>query len=247
MTTYPPLGVQLYSVRDALQTDFRGTLERLKAIGYQGVEFAGVYGESPASAASLCADLGLRVTSAHQPLAIGDALQQVVETAQALGTNLVVCPWQPPARFQAFDTIAALCDELNTAAQNLAPHGLRLAYHNHDFEFKPVPGIGVPYDVMLQHLSPQVYFELDSYWIKVGQSDAAAVIREAGSRAVLIHLKDGTGEDFRAIGTGYMDMPAVLAASTQAEWLIAELDSIDGDMLDALTQSYQYLASQGVS
>lgn len=247
-----PIAVQLYSVRDALQTNFAGTLRRLQQIGYTGVEFAGVYGDSPQGAAALCAELGLTITSAHLGLPRGESINQVVETAQALGINTIVCAWMPPERFRTEASVRAVSDELNEAAEIAAEHGLRFAYHNHDFEFHTFPDIGVAHEWMRDHTSHTVMFELDSYWTRVAGQDPAATLRELGGRVPLVHLKDGDGLSdgkLLPVGTGVMDIPAVLAAAHPSAALIVELDHVDGDMFAALEESYQHvsrmLAEQG--
>jgi sugar phosphate isomerase/epimerase len=240
-----PIGVQLYSVRDALQADFSGTLRRLAAMGYAGVEFAGIYGESPASAAALCRELGLSICAAHLGLpANGGA--EIYDTAHTLGIDIIVCPWLPPERFQSADSVRAVCDELNAAAEKAQANGLRFAYHNHDFEFVHHDSFGTPFEIMRRELSPTIEFELDAYWVRIAGGDAAAVLREQGKRVSLLHIKDGTGikdQPFLALGSGVMEIPQVIEAS-QAEWHIVELDYTATDMLTALEQSLAYLKSQ---
>jgi sugar phosphate isomerase/epimerase len=243
-----PIAVQLYSVREALEVDFASTIRRLADIGYRGVEFAGIYGASPQSAAALCRDLGLTITSAHLP-SLSEDPHISAERAAALGIDIVVCAWLPPERFSSLDGIRSVCDELNAAAAAFKALGLRFAYHNHDFEFFSVDGVGIPHEVMRRYLSADVLFEIDSYWVKVGGADPAAVLHELNGRVPLLHLKDGPGvntEPMLALGGGFMDIPQVVAAS-HADWLIVELDRTATDMLEALQESYNYLAEQGIA
>ena len=95
-----------------------------------------------------------------------------------------------------------------------------------------------PYKIMLEHLSPEVLFELDTYWVKIGGQDPAAVLAELGSRAPLIHIKDGSGVpgnfNMKAAGQGVMDFKPIFARAKNAEWLISELDGCETDMLQAI-------------
>lgn len=245
-----PIGVQLYSVRDALQADFEGSLRRLADMGYAAVEFAGVYGGSPQSAAALCADLGLQITSAHLPLPLDGNEQQVYDTAAALGVQDIVLGSLPANLFTTEAGLRSGCERLNAASENARAHGLRLSYHNHEFEFVSQPDVGVPHEAMRAFLSPDVLFELDVYWALVGGADPAAVLYELGERAALVHLKDGPGvrgRPMQALGSGVMDIPASVAAAANADWLIVELDETEGDMFEALATSLNYLVEQGLA
>lgn len=248
MTT--PIAVQLYSVRDALQADFEGTLRRLATMGYTGVEFAGVYGESPQAAAALCAELGLQVTSLHTVFNEGVLDERLIEIAQTLGTNTIVCAWMSPERFLTQAGITQAANELNTAAATLKAHGLRLAYHNHEFEFMANAETGIPHEMLRQQLSPDVLFEIDSYWVHVAGSVPSQVLRDLAGRVPLIHLKDGTGKrdgEMLALGSGVMDIADVVAAGADAEWFIVELDTFNGDMMTAIAASFAYLVEQGIT
>jgi sugar phosphate isomerase/epimerase len=241
-----PIAAQLYSVRDALAQDFAGTLRRVAALGFVGVEFAGIYGDSPASAAALVRDLGLTVSSMHVMPPYTD---EHFDAAAALGVSTLVLPWYPPERFTSAALIAQVCEEINAADAQARARGLKLAYHNHDAEYRPLPdGSSPTLDHMLRLLAPTVEFELDIYWVKHAGGDPAAALAALGSRARLIHAKDGTGmpnTPFVALGEGIVDVPAALSAATSAEWLICELDSCATDMFEALDKSARYLVQHG--
>ncbi|MDX2163181.1 MAG: sugar phosphate isomerase/epimerase [bacterium] len=246
-----PAALQLYSIRDALSADFEGSLRRAATVGFAGVEFAGVYGESPTRAAALCADLGLHIASAHMPMPLGDQQNQVIENAQALGAKTIVCPWLPPDRFRSLENIQSVCDDLNAAYQAAAAAGLRYAYHNHDFEFTPLDDGSLPHDHMQRLLDPAILFELDIYWVRHAGSDPSTILNQIAPRTPLVHVKDGTGvpgEPFVAAGEGIVDIPAAVhAAGDHPEWLIVELDSCATDMFTAVEKSLRYLIDQGLA
>ena len=122
--------------------------------------------------------------------------------------------------------------------------------HNHWWEFLQVEGRYV-YQIMLEHLDPAIFFQVDTYWVQTAGPDPAQVVKELGPRAPLLHLKDGPavkGKPHTAVGDGVLDFPSIVrAAEGVAEWLIVELDSCATDMLEAVEKSYQYLVGEGLA
>jgi sugar phosphate isomerase/epimerase len=105
----------------------------------------------------------------------------------------------------------------------------------------------LPYQVLLAELDPAIFFELDTYWAQVAGRDPAAVLAELGSRAPLIHIKDGPAtaaqsKPMVALGDGAVDIPAIVRAAAHAEWLVVELDEVAGDMDTAIERSFRYLS-----
>lgn len=247
-----PVAVQLYSLREEMERDFENVLTEISAIGYAGVETATIPESiEPEKAGKLLDDLGLIVAGAHLPLPIGKAKNQVIETAEALGTEWIVNGAVDRKLFQNLRGVYHVCDLFNEASRAAEENGLRFAVHNHWWEFKEVDG-RFPYQVMLERLDPAIYFELDVYWIQVAGHDPRTIIREIGDRAPLIHIKDGPATDYdspmTAVGDGIVDYPGVIEASGEyAEWLIVELDRCATDMFEAIRQSYSYITSKGLA
>lgn len=243
-----PIALQLYSLREQLARDYAGTLRRVAGLGYAGVELAGQYGASPAAARRLLDELGLLVAGAHLPLPRGAQKNEVVETAQALGVRRLICAWQPPERFNTADSLKAVCAELNEAASAVRAHGLSLGYHNHWFEHDHLVDGRPAHDWMTDWLAPEVFFEVDVYWVKAAGRDPAAVVRQLGARAPLLHIKDGPARrdvPMTAVGAGTLDFAPIIAAGAAADWLVVELDHCATDMLTAVAESYRYLTAQG--
>lgn len=247
MTT--PIALQLYTLRDLLAQDFEGTIRKVSDLGYVGVETANMFGESPASAAKLFGEMGLTVTSAHSALPLGDQKQEVIDTMGALHCKRLIVPWQPPEKYKSLDGIKSICDSLNEGAAVAKANGLQVGYHNHWFEYEPVEN-RIPTDVMLEHLDPDVFLEVDVYWVQTAGQNPAEVVRRLGSRAPLLHVKDGPCEieaPMTALGEGVVDIPGVVAAGAgSAEWLVVELDHCATDMMEAVRKSYQYLIGKGL-
>ncbi len=239
------ISVQLYSVREMLAVDFAGTVRKIAAMGYQGVETAGFPGTTPQAAAQLFQELGLKVVSSHSPLPLGDKQNELIETVLGVGSRVYIVPSSKPEEIATRDATQRFCAQLNAAAEVCRKHGLAFGYHNHSREMNDVGGTRV-YQVMNAELDPQVLFELDTYWVKTGGLDPAAVVAELGKRAKLLHLKDGPATHeapMTALGTGVMDIPALIQAAKYLEAPIVEFDRCAGDILADLKQSLEYLKS----
>jgi sugar phosphate isomerase/epimerase len=239
------IGLQLYSVREQMGKDFDGTIRAVAKMGYAGVEPAGFPGGSPEKAAKLFKELGLQVPSMHTALPVGPDTNRVLDEARAVGCRRVISG-RGPDQFKTHESIQAMCDQFNEAAANCAKAGLSLGYHNHWWEYLPMDG-RLAYEYMLQHLRPEVFFEIDTYWVKTGGADPAEVVRQLGGRVPLLHIKDGPckqGEPMTAVGAGKMDFPPIVAAARHADWLIVELDACATDMMQAVQQSLDYLVEK---
>ncbi|MCC7208973.1 MAG: sugar phosphate isomerase/epimerase [Anaerolineae bacterium] len=246
-----PIAVQLYSLREALAQDFEGVIRQLADMGYAGVEPFGLPDAIPPQAPALFKSLGLQVVASHSGLPLGDQRSAVLDAAAALGLKYLICPWMDPnVHFASLDAIKRLCDTLNEASAAAKAAGLTMGYHNHHFEFEPVEG-QMPYQVMLRQCAPDVIFEIDTYWVKTAGHDPAAVVKEFGARAPLLHIKDGPcvhGEPMVAVGEGVVDVPAVIQAGEgHTEWLVVELDRCATDMTEAVRKSYAYLVKKGLA
>ncbi len=243
-----PLALQLYSLRDQLAQDFDGTLRQVAALGYAGVELAGIYGRSPVQARRLLDDLGLQVAGAHLPLPLGPDKNQVIETAQALGCTRITCGWLPAERFNTAEDLRAVGADLNAASAAARAHGLTQGYHNHWFEHDHLVDGRTPHEWLVELAAPEVFFEVDVYWVKTAGRDPAGVISALGTRAPLLHIKDGPaqpGQPMTAVGSGTLDFAPIIAAGAHAEWLVVELDACATDMFTAVADSYRYLTAQG--
>ncbi|MBN8634716.1 MAG: sugar phosphate isomerase/epimerase [Anaerolineae bacterium] len=240
------IALQLYTVRDALSANFEGTIRQIAAYGYPAVETAGVYGESPAKAKALFDELGLKVTSAHSPLPLGDNQQKVLDTIGALGAKTIVFPWIAAENFEALDRIQRLADQLNAADAVAREHGLSLAYHNHDFELRRLPDGSLPLLRLKELVAPTVLFEVDTYWVQTGGANVIEVLQALGPQAAqLMHVKDGpcvVGQPMTAVGDGVMNFREIFAAFP-AEYHIVEADRVDGDPLAAVDKSFRYLSN----
>lgn len=247
-----PIALQLYTVRDALDQDFEGVLQRVAAIGYVGVETAFFAPHiTHRQARDALTALGLTICSIHCELPLGDRREAVLAQAADLGAQRIVWHgWPEDPRYATLDGIAALAEEYNAANEIARQAGLTLGLHNHWWECRML-GERRAYQHLLERLDPTIFWELDTYWATVAGANAAAIVTELGARAPLLHLKDGPAipdAPKMAVGSGVMDVPGIIAASAgNAEWLIVELDDTAGDMLTAVADSYAYLVGNGLA
>ena len=267
-----PVAVQVYSVRDNAAKDLRGTLKAIKEMGYDGVEFAGLYGNSPAEIKKMCEEIGLVPISAHVPYVdmVADA-QGVLSQYAEIGCKFVVVPYLMPEHRPDSDQFPTVVENIGKIGQVAKSLGLQLLYHNHDFEFMKLDGkyaLEVLYDTIPADL---LQTELDTCWVNVGGEEPAAYVRKYTDRAPVVHLKDFHGEksedmyeligiekkaparpgnfEFRPVGSGLQDFPAILAAAedAHAEWVVVEQDnpSMGLTPMECIKKSREYLKTIG--
>jgi sugar phosphate isomerase/epimerase len=239
-----PIALQLYTVREALAEDFAGVMEKIADIGYVGVEpVFSLPGTTIAEAANLFEELGLEVPSAHVPLPLGEDRNRVLDVMAAFHCRRLIS-MKGPDSFETLDLIRQTCDLFNEAHSIAAENGMTFGIHNHWWECRQVAGRYV-YRVMLEHLAPAIFFEIDTYWAQTAGLDPVQVVKELGPRVPLLHIKDGPAvkdEPQVAVGDGVLDVPRIVRAAEGAvEWLIVELDRCATDMMEAVEKSYQYL------
>lgn len=242
-----PISVQLYSLREASARDFDAVLEELATIGYLGVEPFNLYGKTPREFRTQVEGLGMTVSSSHTPWANRAPLEEVVETLGELGLNRAISGFNPDD-FKDMDSVRRTADSCLTLIDALKPSGIELALHNHWWEFVLIDDR--PAYHHFQELVPTVQFELDTYWAaNFGACNPADELARVAGRVPLVHIKDGPlleGQANVAVGSGVMDIPAVLNAadSETLEWIIVELDACETDMMTAVEDSYRYLTTE---
>ena len=253
MTTPIPIAVQLYSLREAAATDLPGVLERVARAGFLGVEYASLHDHAPEDVRRWTSDLGLTGVAIHRRLPPGPDTERVLDEAAALGVDTVVVPWSEPERFSSGASIAALADELSGAQEQAAARGIRIGYHNHEFEPAIRIGARTALDELFELAGPEVLAEIDIYWATVGGEDPAALIGRLGPRVRLLHVKDGPADAAQrdapqvALGDGRVDIAGALAAGRHVTWHIVELDACATDMFEAVGASLRWLVGRGLS
>lgn len=248
------VGLQLYTVRDQIAKDPAGTLKRVAEVGFHGVE-TGFWpeGMSIEVASKLLKDAGLNVFSAHCEIPVPEYRSTFLRIADAFQCKRMVWHgWPEDARYKTNEGIKQLTSIYNESARFAKDNGLQFGLHNHWWEFHNKVGDRFAYEILLDELDKDVFFELDTYWLKTAGHDPAKIVGDFGSRAPLLHIKDGPAlysddlvndeTPMTSVGQGSQDFPAIVkAARGNTEWMIVEMDRTANDVFEAINQSYHYL------
>ena len=239
------IGVQLYTIRDALTTDLDGSLARVAAIGYQDVELAGYRSHSVAEFKAALDRHGLSAPSTHIAMErVRDELPKVLDEAHQLGHQFVICPNIPDEK-AGLDGYRQAADLLNHAGEIAGRSGIGIGYHNHESELVPIDGVR-PYDVILDRTDPKlVAMEMDIFWLVKGGGDPLAYFNKYPGRFRMVHVKDMDGSAAKTmvdVGKGVIDWKAIFAQSGKAgiEHGFVEHDNAK-DPFASIAASYKYL------
>ena len=259
------IGVQLYTVREAMEKDPAGTLARLAQIGYNSVEGATYtgsqkfYGMTPPVFAALLKQHGLIMPSSHHRLGeemmngapvAGTILHdwdRAVDDAAAVGVKYMVCAYLSEAERGDLTHYQKIAEELNKAGERCQKAGIQLCYHNHDFEFPALAGGKRPYDVLLTSTDPKlVKMELDLYWVTKAGQDPLALFKQHPGRFPLWHIKDMAREAphaFTEVGNGTIDFKKIFAHANEAglKYFFVEQDTTPGSPFDSVAKSMAYI------
>jgi sugar phosphate isomerase/epimerase len=215
-------GAQLYTVRAPMEQDFEGSLCRVAQIGYQEVEFAGLFGRDPNDVRALLHRYGLDAVASHADWRqLRDDPKKAVNDAKALGAQYLVLAWLPPEERQTLAQWRWWIGQLNKIGELATNVGVDLLYHAHDFEYQLVEGLR-PIDLLQEKLDPRfVNFEMDIYWTVKGGGDPIALLHQYPGRFPLAHVKDmqieGTG--MADVGEGRIDFGSIFAAAGKRDFL----------------------------
>jgi sugar phosphate isomerase/epimerase len=248
------IGLQLYSVRDAMKEDVEGTVAQVGEIGYKFVEAAGYgngqfYGMSPEDFKELCETNGMEFLGSHTGQDVPDSANwdstmawwdEAIQAHADAGVEWIVQPWMGRTGYESLDGLKRYCEYFNAVGEKCNEQGIRFGYHNHanefttEFEGKPV------YDWMLELTDPEkVMFQLDLYWIVEGGKDPLDYFERYPGRFEVWHIKDK--EELGASGT--MDFESMFAKREQsgAEYGVVEVEQYNYEPIESVRMSYDFL------
>lgn len=243
------IGIQLYTLRrEESPRALPVVLERLRALGYDGVEPAGLWGVSAREFRRRCDAAGLLIPATHLNFAPERDFACALEAAAELGLDSVVIPQIEEIQSGDPDAVWRAADALNRLSTVAAGFGLSLGYHNHEWEYaRMLQGRSV-HRWLFDALAPAIFAEVDVYWAQVGGADPVEEITRLGARARMLHLKDGPARDVEAdmcaLGEGNVDLRRILERS-RATWHVVEIDHTSGDLWEAIARSRVYLTDDG--
>jgi sugar phosphate isomerase/epimerase len=266
-----PIALQLYSVRDDLDRDFEGTLRKVKALGYDGVEFAGLYGRKPSEIKKIINELNLTPVSAHVSFDdINADPKGIIAAYVEIGCKHIAIPYLTPEYRPGTDKFNDVIECAKSFGKMAKEAGLTLLYHNHDFEFEKIDG-EYALDILYKSVpKDHLQTELDTCWVNVGGENPSAYVRKYAGRSPVVHLKDfvmpgkkpdkmyeliGIEDDkketetaafeFRPLGLGVQNFPEILKACKDAgtEWVVIEQDmpSMNKTPMECAETSIKYL------
>ena len=255
------IGLQLYTIRDAMATDVPGSLKQVSDAGYKYLELAGYadgkfYGYEPADFKKLVNDLGMEILSSHtQVEAEGITLenaQKMAEDHAKLGVKYCIQPWVVEEARTTLDSYRKMVADWNKVGGIMKENGIQFGYHNHNFEFDTVEGKIPYYDIMLADLDKDlVTMEIDMFWTTKAGQNIVEIFNKYPGRFQLFHMKDmytnrapyytTVGEDdFAPVGDGIINFKEILAAKDIAgmKYMIVEQDATkDGLPFEAIKKS----------
>jgi sugar phosphate isomerase/epimerase len=225
-----PFGIQAYTYRHAFPRDVAATLDTIQSLGITELEGGVPKGLTAEVYRKMLDDRGIKVPATGAGYeAIVSNPQEVIKTAKALGAKYVMVAWIPHEKNNFnIDNAKKAVEDFNRVGKILKENGLTFCYHNHGYEFKPY-GKGTLFDYIAENTNPEyVSFELDVLWAVHPGQDPVKLLNKYGNRFKLMHLKDlkkGVKGDFSgntpvendvALGTGQINLPAVLKAAKKA-------------------------------
>ena len=258
------VGLQLYTVRDAMDSDPTASIAKVATIGYKEVEgttYSGTekfYNLDIPVFKSLLIDNGLTMPSAHYSygeasssidISKGTILhhwEKAVEDAQKLGVKFMVCAYLDPLERGDIDQYKKIAANFNKAGETCKSAGIQFCYHNHDFEFIEDQG-QLPYTVLLEETDKDlVKMEMDIYWVTKAGYKPLELFKKYPGRYPLWHVKDmddTPAHNFTEVGNGIIDFKPIFAYAKEAgmQHFFVEQDECPGDPFVSIKKSYQYL------
>ena len=270
-----PIGLQLYTIRDAVAKDLAGSLRAVAEIGYREVEPAGIpAGTTASELRRMLGDNGLTAPSMHASMAdLQDRVQEYIDYVKGLGGEYLVCsfPWTADARFRdkpghavvslasgiTLDDWKWNADQLNKIGAACKQAGLRCGYHNHNMEFRSYDGT-IAYDELLERTDPQlVTMEMDIAWVVTAGADPVKYLKKHDDRISMLHIKDVvknlqvTADRLQAqttdVGSGKVDWKKVFKAAQRKRitHYFVEQENFDRSPLESVKISFDYLKGLG--
>jgi len=245
------IAAQLYTLRSHLQTppEIAAALRKVRQTGYRAVQLSGLGPIDEAELNRMLEGEGLVCCATHESGAmILDETAAVIARLRKLNCRYTAYPWPNNVDFSSLPIVLDLAAKLDRAGRMMREAGQVLTYHNHALEFQKLEG-KTALEWLYEKTGPRnLQGEIDTYWVQHGGGDPVAWCRKLNRRLPLLHLKDytviGGRPAFAAVGSGNLDIPAIVQAADAAgcEWFIVEQDDCYGaDPFEELARSYRYL------
>lgn len=233
-------GIQLYSVRDAMEKDMAGTMQKIADLGYKYVEFAGFFGHTAAEVKEMLDKTGLICSGTHSPWTDlrPSKIAETIAYHKAIGNPDYIVPG---ADLSTLEKIEEFCAVMNYAQPILAAEGIKLGYHNHSHEFKVMPWGSTIHGELERRTN--VHFEIDTFWAFNAGIDPVQTLDRLKDRIHVIHLKDGfMGGRGIPLGQGEAPVNAVVEyAVAKGLTMVVESETLTPSGLDEATACMEFL------
>ncbi len=253
-----PLALQLYSVRNELAADTRGTIKAVAEMGYEGVEFAGGPQNTAEELKGYLDEFGLACAGWHTPYGLvqPDTIDETIAFNKTLGNRHVIVPGLPGDLTGSRDAWLKLAGIFDGIAETLAAHDMVTGYHNHHTEFTPLDG-ETPWDTLFGNTGDGVVMQLDTGNGWMGGADILAILERYPGRAGTVHLKpyspslakEDRHAGFRPVigddETPWDDVFRICESTGGTEWYIVEYESDAYEPLDAVERCLKGLKAMG--
>jgi sugar phosphate isomerase/epimerase len=248
-----PIGLQLYSVRDDMQKDVAGTIEKVGLMGYDYVEPAGYwdgkfYNMEPADFKSLVEKNGMTIVSSHTGMPVPDSAKwdstmiwwdKCIAAHKAAGVSYIIQPFMDSIGYQTLAGLKRYCDYFNAIGAKCNAAGIKFGYHNHSGEFAKIDST-VIYDFMLKNTDPNlVFFQMDLWWIYKGGGNYLEYWQKYPGRFTILHIKD-----LKEVGaSGEIDWKPIFenAPAAGTKYYTVEQEEYETSALDGASKSLEFL------
>ncbi len=241
--------LQLYTLRTPLEQDLPGTIRRVAELGFTQVEPYNFVATAKELGTAL-KENGLTAPSGHAPLLSADQ-DEIFAAARDLGISTVIDPYVGAEHWQSAEDIQATAAKLNAAAKKGAEYGIRVGYHNHEWELKSSIEGQTALEYFAGLLDPELVLEVDTYWVAVGGHDPVEILASLGDRVKFVHIKDGPATtDTKAqkpAGQGTIAVWDVLDAAKSLEVGVVEFDDYSGDIFEGIAESLAFLNARSAT
>jgi len=233
----PKTGVQLYTLRDYIQTapDFDRTLARLQQMGVCDIQISAIGKDIPSDEiARIVKRYDMHVCVSHQSYdRLCNDLPAVIELHQKIGCDAVGLGCGPEESRAGLEPAKAFVAKLESIAKQLAAHGLQFHYHNHDFEFRAFAGTDITLWDLLMDADPDlIRFIPDVAWMHVAGKNPVELLDQISDRVKVVHFKDYVPKEdgsprFVSLGQGVVDLKACFAVcrKTEIPYVVYEQDN----------------------
>jgi len=225
-----PIALQLYSVRDDCTNDFVGTLKKVSEMGYEGIEFAGYYGKNATDLKKILDDFDIKVAGTHTGIdtLLGENLKKTVEFNSVLGNKFLIVPGLPEEYIKTKEAVIKTANLFNEISEKLKPYKMKVGYHNHWIEFKPINGETI-WDIFFSNTNKDVIMQVDTGNCMKGGGNPVKILEKYPGRALTVHLKEFSSKNDKAIleeGDVEWDKILNLCETTgRTKWYIIEQES----------------------